>query len=84
VDPDLHSDPDPHHFRNLDPDPHQKNLDPYQIKGRIWIRIQIRIKVISLIPNRIRINLHMTSQNVPMEYEPFCALFPRFERLFRG
>jgi hypothetical protein len=43
--------PDPHHFGNLD-------LHLYQIKNRI------RIKVISWIRNRIRINLQMTSQNV--------------------
>jgi hypothetical protein len=55
VDLDLHPDPDPHNFGNL---------DPHQIKIRI--RIRIRIKVINWIRNwiQIRINLQMTSQNV--------------------
>jgi hypothetical protein len=44
-------DPDPHHFGNFDPYSHQ-------------IKIRIRIKVVSWIRNRIRINLQMTSQNV--------------------
>jgi hypothetical protein len=61
VDPDSHTyrdpHPDPHHFGNLDPhaDPH-----PHQKK----IRIQIGIKVLSWIRNRMRINLQVISQNV--------------------
>jgi hypothetical protein len=53
-DPDPHpdSDSDPHgsaSFLNLDPDPHphqgnKPDLDPHQIKRRIWIRAWIRIK----------------------------------------
>jgi hypothetical protein len=37
VDPDLHPDPDPHNFCNLDPHP-----DPHKKKIRLWIRILIR------------------------------------------
>ncbi len=44
----------------------------------LWIRI--RIRMISWI--RIRINLQLTSQNVPMEYEPILALFSRFEAFY--
>jgi hypothetical protein len=60
-------DPDQHHFGNLDPDPH-----PHQTK----FRIRIRIKVISWIPNRIRINLQMTCQNV--------WIMSLFEHFFKG
>ncbi len=55
MDPDQH--PDPDHFDNLGPHPHQ-------IKIRNRIRIRICIKVISWIRNRIRINLQLTSQKV--------------------
>jgi hypothetical protein len=51
--------PDPHNFCILDPH-HIKDgsaLDPHQMK------IRIRIKVISWIRNRIRINSQMTNQN---------------------
>jgi hypothetical protein len=67
VDPDSHPDPDLHHFDNMDPhpDPH-----PHQRK----IRIRIPFKVISWIPNRIRIriNSQMTSQN-GWNIEPILA-----------
>jgi hypothetical protein len=38
---------DPHHFGNLDPDPHQKipNPDPHQSESWIWNRIWIRINL---------------------------------------
>jgi hypothetical protein len=57
VDLDPHPDPDPHHVGNLDPHP-----DPYP--HQVKIRIRMRIKVIRWIRTRIRINLHMPSQNV--------------------
>ncbi len=53
----IHIGMDPHHVSNLDPHPDQH-------LQQIKIRIQIRVKVISWIRNRIRINLQMTSQNV--------------------
>ncbi len=49
-----------------------------RIKVISWIRI--RIKVISW--TRICISLQMTSQNVPIEYEPIGALYQGFEPLF--
>jgi hypothetical protein len=53
---------DPHHFGNLDSNPHQMKF-----------RIRIRIKVISWI--QIRIILQMTSQNVWNVSLFFCSLF---------
>jgi hypothetical protein len=63
---------DPHHFGadNLDPHPHQ-------IKNRI----RIRIKMISWIRNRIRINFQMTSQNV-WNISLFKHIRQGFEPLF--
>jgi hypothetical protein len=55
-------------------------VDPQHFGNRDPDPHQIKIKVISWI--RIRINLQMTSQNVPMEYVPICALFQGFEPLF--
>jgi hypothetical protein len=53
---------------------------------RIKKKIRIRIKVMSWIRNRIRIriNLQMTSQCVPIEYEPILEPFQGFEPLFRS
>jgi hypothetical protein len=51
-------DTDPHHFDNLDP-----HLDPDSHQIKIRIKTQIRIKVISWIRNRIRIDLQ-TNQKV--------------------
>jgi hypothetical protein len=64
-----------------DPDPmdlhHFGSLDPHQMK------LRIRIKLISWIRNRIRINLQMPSQNL-WNNEPILALFQRFDPLFRS
>ncbi len=65
-------DPGPHYFSNMDPHP-DPNPHPQQIKIRIRINKNQDPGLHQsdkLDPNRIRLNLQMTSQNLRKEYEP--------------